>query len=73
MRADSFANLDFSVYKRWPFLESRYLEFRSEFFNLPNHTTFTTPNSLFGTPQYGTVTGVRNSGRQVQMALKVHF
>lgn len=73
LRADSFANLDFSAYKRWPILESRYLEFRGEFFNLPNHTSFTTANSTLGTPQFGTVTGTRNSGRQVQLALKFHF
>jgi hypothetical protein len=73
LRADSFANVDFAAYKRWPFWESRWIEFRSEFFNLPNHTTFSTPNALLGTPQYGTVTGTRNSGRQVQLALKLHF
>ena len=73
LRADSFANLDFSAFKRWMLWESRYLEFRGEFFNLPNHTTFSTANALLGTPQYGTVTGTRNSGRQVQLALKLHF
>ncbi|MGA2330089.1 MAG: hypothetical protein ABSH05_27950 [Bryobacteraceae bacterium] len=60
-------------FKRWPFLESRCLEFRSEFFNLPNHTTFVAPGELLGTPQCGQVTGTRNSGREVQLALKLHF
>ena len=73
LRADPLANLDFSAFKRWPFLDKRYLEFRGEFFDFPNHTTFTTPNGLLGTPQYGTVTATRNSGRQVQLALKLHF
>ena len=71
LRADDFRNLDLSVYKKFPFLENKFVEFRTEFFNLPNHTTFATANSLLGTPQYGTVTGVRNSGRQIQMALRV--
>ena len=73
LRADNFGNFDFSAFKRWPFLESRFVEFRGEFFNLTNHTTFTTPNSLLGTAVFGTVTGTRNSGRQVQLALKLHF
>jgi len=73
LRADGFNNVDASLYKRFPFLETRYVEFRTEFFNLANHTTFTTPNSLLGAPQYGSVTGVRNSGRQIQMALRVSW
>lgn len=73
LRADGFANVDFSAYKRFPFQESKYLELRGEFFNFTNTTTFATPNSLLGTPQYGTVTGTRNSGRQVQLALKLSF
>jgi hypothetical protein len=73
LRADGFSNVDFSVYKRFPFHESRYAELRGEFFNFTNTTTFATPNSLLGTPQYGTVSGVRNSGRQIQLALKLSF
>lgn len=72
-RADGFVNVDGAVYKRWPFAETRSVEFRSEFFNLANHTTFATPNSILGVPQFGTITGTRNSGRQIQLALKLHF
>jgi len=73
LRADGFANVDFSAYKRFPFQEKRHVELRGEFFNFTNTTTFATPNSLLGTPQYGTITGTRNSGRQVQVALKLNF
>jgi hypothetical protein len=73
LRADGFANVDFSAYKRFPIYESRYVELRGEFFNSSNTTTFTTPNSLLGTPQFGTVTGTRNSGRQVQLAVRLRF
>jgi hypothetical protein len=40
MRYSGQNNLDFSVLKRTLLGETRYLEFRSEFFNLPNHTMF---------------------------------
>jgi hypothetical protein len=73
LRADPLSNVDFTAFKQWPFLEHRSIEFRGEFFDLTNHTTFTTPNSLLGTSVFGTVTGTRNSGRQIQLALKLHF
>src|SRR5204863_9238047 len=50
LRADSLASLDFSAYKRGLFLETRYFALRGAFFNLPNHTKFTTPNPLLGPP-----------------------
>jgi hypothetical protein len=73
LRAQAFRDLDFSAFKNWPIMEKRSLELRGEAFNLTNSTTFNPPNALLGTATYGTVTSVRNSGRQVQLALKFHF
>lgn len=73
LRTDSLSNLDFSVYKRWPFLESRHLELRAEFFNLMNHPSFGYPGVTLGTAQFGKISNTRNSGRQIQLAFKVHF
>jgi hypothetical protein len=73
MRAQHFRNIDFTVFKNWPILEKRSLELRGEAFNLTNTTTFNPPNALLGTAVYGTITSVRNSGRQVQVAMKFHF
>ena len=73
LRTDSLNNLDFSVYKRWPFLESRHLELRGEFFNLMNHPSFGYPGVTLGTAQFGKISNTRNSGRQIQLAFKVHF
>ena len=73
LRAQAFRDLDFSVFKKWPILEKRSLELRGEAFDLTNTTTFNPPNALLGTAVYGTITGVRNSGRQVDVALKFHF
>ncbi len=73
LRAQPMRNLDFSVFKEWRFMEKRSIEARGEAFDLTNTTTFNPPNSSLGTATYGTVTSVRNSGRQVQVALKLHF
>lgn len=40
MRYAGQNNLDFSVVKQIRMGETRHVEFRSEFFNMPNHTTF---------------------------------
>ena len=40
-------NVDFSVIKRFPFSESRSLEFRAEIFNLFNHVNLANPISDF--------------------------
>src|SRR4030095_14293999 len=73
LRADGFENFDFSVFKRWPFQESRHVELRGEFFNLLNHTNFGYPGSFLATPQFGQVASTRNPGRQVQVGLKIRF
>jgi len=45
LRGPSQSNVDFSVIKRFPFHESKNIEFRAEFFNLFNHTNFANPIS----------------------------
>src|SRR5205807_3634664 len=40
-------NVDFSIIKRFPFSESKNIEFRAEFFNLFNHVNFANPISNF--------------------------
>jgi hypothetical protein len=37
--------VDFSIIKRFPFSESKNVEFRAEFFNLFNHVNFAAPIS----------------------------
>jgi hypothetical protein len=73
LRTDSLNNLDFSVYKRWRFLEVRHVELRGEFFNLMNHPSFGYPGVSLGTAQFGKISNTRNSGRQIQLAVKVRF
>ena len=45
LRGPSQNNVDFSIIKRFPFHESKNVEFRAEFFNLFNHVNFANPVS----------------------------
>ena len=47
LRGPGQNNVDFSVIKRFPFGESRNIEFRAEFFNLFNHVNLANPISNF--------------------------
>ena len=51
LRGPRQTNVDFSVIKRFPFGESRNIEFRAEFFNLFNHVNFANPISNFNAVQ----------------------
>jgi hypothetical protein len=43
LRGPRQTNVDFSIIKRFPFGESKNIEFRAEFFNLFNHVNFANP------------------------------
>jgi hypothetical protein len=66
-------DVDFSVAKNFRFSEKRGLEFRSEFFNLPNHPIFGQPNTSTGTPAFGTITATRVDSREIQFGLKLNY
>ena len=72
---------DFSVFKMFQVRERTHLEFRTEFFNIPNHTNFLLSKSgpqesnnstVLGASQYGFLTAARPP-RQIQFALKLSF
>jgi hypothetical protein len=71
--SDPEINWDSSIFKRFPFAESKDVEFRAEFFDFLNLSTFNPPGSLVGTPEFGTISGTRQGGRTIQFALKLHF
>jgi hypothetical protein len=78
-------NLDFSLFKTFPFNERYSLEFRSEFFNIVNHPNFNQPNfggngvvSISGsgdytTPTFGAIGSTRTNPRQIQFAMKLYY
>jgi len=72
---------DMSLFKTFKLSERFNLEFRSEFFNLLNHTNLLLSQSgpqesnnstVLGSPQFGFLTAAR-SPRQIQFALKLSF
>jgi Carboxypeptidase regulatory-like domain/TonB-dependent Receptor Plug Domain len=60
------------VHKDFNIHESHKLQFRGEFFNLPNHTNFGMPGGYFGLPSFGVI-GSAGYSREGQLALKYMF
>jgi hypothetical protein len=70
--------LDVSIFKNTALTERTSLQFRTEFFNLLNHTNFGTPNAtVFSAgavnPSAGVITTLATTPRQIQFGLKLIF
>jgi hypothetical protein len=72
LRGPGYANLDFGLLKQFRIKETRQLQFRAEFFNLPNHPNFGMPGTTFGTSAFGKITSAMDP-RIIQFALKLKF
>ncbi len=74
LRGPGFNNFDFTVIKRTklPGLESHFVQFRVEFFNLFNHPNFFNPVSNLASPNNGRILSARDP-RIIQFALKYEF
>ncbi len=72
-------NFDFALLKRFSLgKEYRYLQFRSEIFNLFNHPNFDNPSVTSSSATFGKITSAgvqdtRASSRQIQFALRLAF
>jgi hypothetical protein len=73
LRTDNFWNVDASIFRQFPFLESRKVEFRAEAFNAVNNVIFAAPSSNLSNANFGQVTGTANNSRTLQLGLKVLF
>lgn len=78
LRGPGQRDWDLSLMKNFPLgTEARYLQFRAEFFNLPNNENFGTPNSsqCGGACGEGTITSnaTGTNPREIQFALKLYF
>ncbi len=71
--------LDLSLFKSFPFGESRRFEFRAEAFNVSNTPQFNNPNAQIGFTGVARITSAGNppvyqrTSRQIQFALKMYF
>jgi hypothetical protein len=88
LQGPGLEDLDFSLVKNTAIHERVRTQFRVEYFNILNHTNFTTPNPVvFSTgptpskpssaaalsPTAGVMTATATASRQLQFALKVQF
>jgi hypothetical protein len=70
-----FFNWDSSLGKKFYLTESKYFDFRAEFFNFTNHPNFNGPDRSW-TPTsatFGQISSTLNSARNMEFALKFHF
>ena len=70
-----FANVDASIHKWFNFTERWRMQFRGDFYNLPNHPTFAVPATSRGGPGFATVSStlLGTGGRVTQLALRLEF
>jgi Carboxypeptidase regulatory-like domain/TonB-dependent Receptor Plug Domain/TonB dependent receptor len=75
-----FVNFNFSLIKNFPLTERFNLQFRTEVFNLFNHTNLGLPNNSVDQPNAGVITSTINqaqltaqTSRLIQFALKLVF
>jgi hypothetical protein len=71
-RAPNFEQWDLAADKNFHIWESTQLQFRSEFFNVLNHTNFGIPNTMSTSSAFGTIRSTYPA-RQIQFALKLLF
>ena len=64
---------DFSVFKNFQIHERVRMQFRAEFFNLPNTASFNPPGGAVDTASGARVTSTVSNPRQIQFGLKVAF
>jgi hypothetical protein len=73
VRGKPITTIDFSVAKNWRFKERYGIQFRTEFFNLFNHTNFIGYNLDISQPTaFGLLTSAQ-SPREIQLGLKFTF
>ena len=70
-----FTGIDLSVHKWWNFNERWRLQYRADFYNLPNTPVFEIPERRRGRGNFGRVGSVLtgSNGRLIQMALRLEF
>jgi len=73
-RAPGYFNVDASIGKRFAITETQNVQFRAEFFNLPNMTMFNPPSRDLSAPgTFGLISAQANNPRNIQLGLKYIF
>ena len=61
------------IFKRFPFREGVFFEFRGDMLNVFNRVVLSDPDVTVGDPQFGQILGVSNTARQIQLAARLTF
>jgi hypothetical protein len=72
LHGPGIVNFDMAFYKDFRIAERHTIEFRSEFFNIFNHTNFDAVGTTFGSGTFGRVTSARDP-RIIEFALRYQF
>ena len=73
MTGPALHKVDVALEKRIPTGRDKAVLFRTEVFNLFNHTNLGTPERFVNTPQFGTIIMAATSARQIQFVLRYLF
>jgi len=73
LRSDWTKNVDLSLFRIFPIRERFRLEFRAEAFNALNTPVWGTPVVNYSNSNFGHVTSIANTPRQLQLAMKLYF
>ena len=71
--ADGIISFDVAVQKDFRINERHAIEFRAEFFNLPNNVNFGLPQEAMNNGNFGIISGQSTNPRQIQFGLRYHF
>jgi hypothetical protein len=72
IRGPGLIDFDMALYKEFHINQATYFEFRSESFNVFNHTNFTTINAQVGNANYGRATASADA-RVLEFSGRFHF
>jgi len=72
LRGPGMVTFDIGILKHFPITDRQRLEFRAEFFNLPNHANFGNPQTNFNSSAFGRISSAADP-RITQFALKYWF
>ncbi len=72
IRGPGLINFDMALYKQFTVRERANFELRAEFFNVLNHTNFTSVSTSLGAGNFGQVTAAADP-RIIEVALRFHF
>ena len=72
-RTDWGKDVALSLFRQFPFGETRRLEFRAEAFNIFNLTNYGTPANNLNASNFGVVSSLTDTPRQMQFSMKIIY